>query len=124
MGYTVNLNHPQFPEGFEFGINGVGIVPNGGSTDVDEESERMFITQYGYTLEDAFKDNAVATVTGSSSLSEDELTSLLPPPEPEVTPEEVTPEVEAPTQVVAPAATTSSSGETTDTGTAGGGTNA
>ena len=87
MGYTVKVNHPHFPEGTVFNVGGLDRVPNGDSLEVDDEMERLFIMQQGQTLEDAFADDHMVEVSGSSALDNDERNSLLeaygPQPEPE-----------------------------------------
>lgn len=84
MSYTLKFDHPQFPYEQDFGIPNLGIVKNGGTLELDEDAERLFIAERGMSVEDAFKDNSMVTLTGSSSISADELVSLLPEVEPDV----------------------------------------
>lgn len=77
MGYTVSVNHPHFPEGHIFNVGGLDRVPNGGSLEVDDEMERLFIMSNGQTVEDGFTNDAVISVSGSSALDDDERNSLL-----------------------------------------------
>jgi hypothetical protein len=81
MGYTLKFEHPQFPEGQEFGIPNLGLVENGSSIELDEEQERLFVLERGISVEDAFKDNSIVTLSGSSTIPADELSQLLPAPE-------------------------------------------
>lgn len=94
MGYTVKVNHPHFPEGTVFNVGGLDRVPNGDSLEIDDEMERLFIMQQGQTLEDAFANDHMVTVEGSSSLDNDERNSLLeaygPAPEVEIKSESLT----------------------------------
>jgi hypothetical protein len=85
VAYTVKFEHPHFPTGEdapEFGVTGLGRVVNGGSLEVDEDMERNFVTTSGKSVEDAFKNDSLVTLSGSSELSADDLKSLLPAPEP------------------------------------------
>lgn len=81
MSYTLKFEHPQFPADTEIGIPNLGLVVNGSSIDIDEDAERLFVAERGLSLEDAFKDNGLVTLSGSSSISADELQTLLPAPE-------------------------------------------
>ena len=80
MGYKLKHDHPHFPEGHEFGISGLGVFKNGETREISEDEERFFVAHRGMTLEDAFGNSATSELTGSSSLSNEEVTSLLPPP--------------------------------------------
>lgn len=77
MGYTVKVNHPHFPEGTPFNVGGLDRVENGGSLNVDDEMERLFIMSNGKTLEDAFANDHAISVSGSSSLDNNEVAALL-----------------------------------------------
>lgn len=124
MGYTVEVNHPHFPEGMEFNVSGLGIIPNGGSTEVDEDAERLFILQHGVTVEEGFANDAVASSSGSSTLDQTEVDDLiaaspLGPPEEEVTPEEETAPATPTTLPTTPTTPSGSGTDTTDSGTTG-----
>lgn len=67
MAYKITLDHPDFPKDVEFGINGLGRVPNGGSLTVDEDMERHFVASRGMGLKDAI--GTPFKVSGSSELS-------------------------------------------------------
>ncbi len=86
MSYTLKFEHPHFDPDAEFAIANFGVVKNGGSLELDEEAERVFVMERGLSVEDAFKGDTTMQLSGSSSLSPDELKSLLPPPEEEETP--------------------------------------
>lgn len=76
MGYTVSVNHPNFKEGVEFNVGNLGRIPNGDSMEVDEETERLFLMSNGVSLEDAFANDHAVTVSGSSSLTDEEVDSI------------------------------------------------
>lgn len=84
MSITLTFEHPQFPPDYEFGFNDLGIVKNGGTLELDEEQERLFIARKGMTVEDAFKDDGIVKLSGSSTLTAEEIQLLLPPQEVEV----------------------------------------
>lgn len=77
MGYTLKVEHPHFPEGMIFNVGGLDRVPNGSTLDVDDEQERLFVMTQGKSIEDAFANDAIISVSGSSALDRDELNSLL-----------------------------------------------
>lgn len=77
MSYTLKYDHPHFPEGMEFNVGNLGRVENKGSMEIDEEMERLFLMSNGITLEDAFKGNAVASISGSSALDKSEVDYIL-----------------------------------------------
>lgn len=73
MGYKVSVNHPHFPDGTEFSIGALGVIPNGSSKDVDEDEERAFLNMRGLPLHEAFVGDATINVTGSHTLSTTEI---------------------------------------------------
>jgi len=77
MSYEVSLNHPDFPKDFEFAINGLGVIPNGGTLKVDEDMERLFVAQRGLPLKDALGGNPLMKVTGTTSLPKAERDDLI-----------------------------------------------
>lgn len=80
MGYSLKFEHPHFDEEKEFAVTDLGLVKNGGSIEVDEDMERLFVANNEMSIEDAFKSNDMITLSGSSTLSGDELKTLLPEP--------------------------------------------
>lgn len=77
MTLSLKFEHPHFPEGQEFAVNFLGSVKNGETLELDEDAERMFVAVRGITVEDAFKDDALVSVSGSSALSQDETSQLI-----------------------------------------------
>jgi len=73
VGVTVAMSHPAFPDGTEFGINHLGVVPNGGSLEVPEENEQAFVNANDKSVADAFEGSEVVTVSGTSDVE-------VPPP--------------------------------------------
>lgn len=78
MSLTLKVEHPDFPDGWEFGVNDLGRVKNHGTLEIDEDMERSFVSARGMPLVDAFKDNATLSLSGNSSLSADDLKELIP----------------------------------------------
>jgi flagellar capping protein FliD len=92
MSYTLKFEHPHFPDEQEFGLNDLGVVKNGGSLEVDEDQERQFIASQGKSIEDAFSNNPLVTLSGSSAISSEEAEQLSTVnSRPELVVEEVTP---------------------------------
>lgn len=73
MSYTVSVNHPHFPEGTEFSVGNLGVVPNGSSKEIDEDDERLFLSARGLPLNEAYAGDAAIKVTGSGHLSKAEV---------------------------------------------------
>lgn len=58
MAYKIEVNIASLPKGEEIGVaNNLAVVPNGGSTEVDEETASLFKEQTGTTLGEAFKNS-------------------------------------------------------------------
>jgi hypothetical protein len=68
VGVTVAISHPAFPDGTEFGINHLGVVPNNGTLDVPEENEAAFVNAYDLSVADAFANIETVTVSGTSDV--------------------------------------------------------
>lgn len=66
MALKVSVNHPQFPKDSEFGIEGIGRIPNGGSITLTDVEEEAFFARTGTKIRDAFKNNPTIKVEGSS----------------------------------------------------------
>jgi hypothetical protein len=67
------VNNKAFPEGTVFSVDHLGEIPNGGSLEVSEDAEAMFISARGMSIEDAFKNNDAIEVSGSSSVDAAEI---------------------------------------------------
>jgi hypothetical protein len=68
VGVTVAVSHPEFPDGVEFGINHLGVVPNNGTLVVPEENETAFVNAMDSSVADAFSGSGFVTVTGTSDV--------------------------------------------------------
>jgi len=99
MGFTLTVNHPEFPPETVFSVNYLGAAPNGSSFDVDEEQERAFITAYGVPVDQAFANNPTVTLSGSSTLTQADIDKLLPTV---AAAEAPAPQAEAATAVIPP----------------------
>lgn len=107
MGLTVTVTNEAFPPDTEFEISGVGLVVNGQPTELTEDQERAFIARNGVSLVDATGEGEASTVTGSASVTvEDVIPSDISDTAPynpeygkteeEVAPTEPTPVVDVP----------------------------
>jgi hypothetical protein len=61
---TLKLDHPDFPDDMEFGISSLGRVKNHGTLEVDDDAVARFEASSGMSIADAFKGNAVVTISG------------------------------------------------------------
>ena len=71
MGYTIKFEHPQFPDGYEFGINDLGMVKNNETLEITEDMESQFVNSRGMPLKDALEHIFGVTLEGSSALPDD-----------------------------------------------------
>lgn len=69
MAYKLEVNHPDFPKGWEFDCDGIA-VKNGETVDISAEQEEHFAAKWGQPISDFYRKNgAVAKLTGTSALS-------------------------------------------------------
>lgn len=73
MAYTLEVNHPHFPKGFEFDCDGI-LVKNGESRKLTKEDELGYISRWGKDVKALYGHGTVAKVTGSSELTTKEKT--------------------------------------------------
>lgn len=84
MSYTLTFEHPDFPDEVEFGIQDLGRVQNHGTLEVDEDAERRYVSTRRISLADAFGDSPMISLSGSSTLTDDEISKLAAPAEAEL----------------------------------------
>lgn len=61
----LSINLPQYPEGEEIAIPGLGRFPNGGeAVEIDEDTVAAFEEAQGMSLKEALKNNPGVTVNG------------------------------------------------------------
>jgi len=68
VAYTLEVDHPDFPKGFEFDCDGI-LVKNGESRKLTKEDELAFIGRWGNDVKHFYGHGTHAKVTGSSELS-------------------------------------------------------
>jgi hypothetical protein len=70
MAYTLEVNHPDFPDDYEFDCDGI-LVKNKSSRKLTEEDELAFISRHaeGRTVKDIYGHGTYAKVTGTTELS-------------------------------------------------------
>lgn len=77
----LSINLPQYPEGEEIAIPGLGRFPNGGeAVEIDEDTVAAFEEAQGMSLKEALKNNPGVTVDGQEG------TTYEPPAEEEAAP--------------------------------------
>jgi hypothetical protein len=70
MALTVKVDHPDFPEGMEFGINGLGLFENGTAREVTEDEERNFAAENQVGAGDVLGQSAYLDVSGSPIITD------------------------------------------------------
>jgi hypothetical protein len=69
VAYTLEVNHPDFPKGTEFDLDGI-LVENGSSAKVDKEKEEWFLSHNGRSIKDIYGGKSeIVKLTGTSELS-------------------------------------------------------
>jgi hypothetical protein len=71
MAYTLEVDHPDFPKGFEFDCDGI-LVKNGEGRKLTKEDELAFIARWGQDVKHFYGHGTYAKVTGSSELTSKE----------------------------------------------------
>lgn len=65
MGLKLEVNHPDYPKGFEFDCDGI-LVENGSSVEITKEMEEAFLARNGRSIKDIYgKGEIVKLVTKS-----------------------------------------------------------
>lgn len=75
MAYKLEVDHPDFPKGFEFDCDGI-LVKNGETKTLSKEDETLFLARWGEDVKHFYGHGTVAKVTGSSELSSKEKSDL------------------------------------------------
>lgn len=65
MALEVTVDHPDYPDGTEFGIVGLGVFKNGEAREVTEDEERAFVSFNQAKLGDMLEGNELVTYSGS-----------------------------------------------------------
>lgn len=68
MALTLTVDHPDFPEGTVFGIQGLGLFNNGESREVTEAEEISFASYYQMDPKEKLSQSALLTVEGDSTI--------------------------------------------------------
>ncbi len=64
---TLTVKHPDFPDGHEFLIGGIGTVKNGEKIDLTDEQAQAVEHDTGFSLAQSFKDNPYFVLSGRGS---------------------------------------------------------
>jgi len=86
VAYKLEVDHPDFPKGFEFDCDGI-LVKNGSAVSLTKEDEQNFISRWGHDVKHFYGHGTIAKVTGSSELSTKEKSEALAAAPPETKPE-------------------------------------
>ena len=68
MAYKLEVNHPDFPKGWEFDCDGI-LVKNGESRTLTDEDELAFIARVGRPVKEIYGHGEHAKLTGSTELT-------------------------------------------------------
>lgn len=67
MAYTLEVNHPDFPDDYEFDCDGI-LVKNKSSRKLTADDELAFIARVGRSVKDIYGHGEIAKLTGSTEL--------------------------------------------------------
>lgn len=66
MALKVTVTMPDFPDDYEFGINGLGLFQNGKAREITEEQELGYYNEFGLSVRDGTKDTEYIKVEGTA----------------------------------------------------------
>jgi hypothetical protein len=72
MGLTVTFENKEYPDGFEFGVEGLGLFKNGEAREISEEEEKTYFAATGYSVKTGFSNSANVKVEGEGTVSDPE----------------------------------------------------
>jgi hypothetical protein len=86
MSLSIKINNPDFPEGHEWGVNGLGAFVNGTARDISKEEEQTFVDLTLASAKDSFSNDPNIEVTGTATakvptVEETQETMIIPPEE-------------------------------------------
>jgi hypothetical protein len=70
MTLTLTYHNPDFPDDYEFGVEGLGQFKNGEAREVTEEQEQAFVNANRMLVKDALEGNELFTVEGDATVTE------------------------------------------------------
>jgi hypothetical protein len=70
VGLTATIDQPDFPDGYEFGVEGLGILKNREATEISEEREEAYAAAHGQLMQDAFAEAGNIKIEGSPIVTE------------------------------------------------------
>jgi hypothetical protein len=71
MAYSLEVNHPDFPKGFEFDCDGI-LVKNGNTVKISKDEEQAFLSRVGRPLREIYGHKDVPDhikLTGTTELA-------------------------------------------------------
>jgi hypothetical protein len=88
VAVTVTYDHPDFPDGYEFYIQGLGLTPNRESVEVSEEQERAFYYFQRVPLMEALDNTEHVNISGTPVVTDFSATDVeisdTPPADPTI----------------------------------------
>lgn len=88
MALTVTMDHPDYPDGYEFGVEYLGILKNRESKEISEEQEQSFVNFSGKPMKESFMEGGFIKVEGDATAKEPEEEQGTQMPEQDQTSEE------------------------------------
>lgn len=70
VGLTATIDQPDFPDGFEFGVEGLGMLKNREAVEISEEREESYAAAFGVLIKDAFAEAGNIKIEGSPIVTE------------------------------------------------------
>jgi len=70
MALKLDVDHPNYPKGMEFDLDGIG-AKNGDSVQVTAEMERAFLAKNGKTIKEIYGHSTIVKVSGTSELKKE-----------------------------------------------------
>lgn len=68
MALKLEGNHPDFPKGWEFDLDGIAFK-NGGSVSISAEMEQAFIAKNGRPIDEIYGHSEIFKLSGTSELA-------------------------------------------------------
>lgn len=66
--YTLQVDHPDFPKGWEFDLDGIP-AKNGETTKVTKEMEEAFLSRIGRPIKDIYGHSEIVKISGTTELA-------------------------------------------------------
>jgi len=90
---SVTVTVPDFPDDYEFGVNGMGVFTNGQARELSQDEEMGYYNEYGQSVKNGTADTPSIKVSGTALVKDADLPELpqFTPTETEIPPQEAPP---------------------------------